>query len=169
MPSITIRPAERTDLALILQFIRELADYEKAPEQAVATPEMIERALFGETHGRRPIAECVIGLVDGEPQGFALYFMNFSTWVGKAGMYLEDLFVRPSARGAGLGKALLTHVAKAAASRGCRRFEWAVLDWNTPAIEFYKALGAEPMSEWTTFRLAGEKLDALAKSAGRGE
>jgi GNAT superfamily N-acetyltransferase len=107
----------------------------------------------------------VIGEIDGVAQGFALFFNNFSTWKGKPGLYLEDLFVRPSARGHGLGKALLTHLAKIAVARGCARMEWAVLDWNTPAIEFYKAAGAKPMDEWTTFRLTGDGLAAAASSA----
>lgn len=160
--TITIRPAAPADIPLILSLIRELAEYEKAPEQAVATPEQMHTALFGP----RPAAECVIGEIDGSPEGLALFFTNFSTWLGKPGIYLEDLFVRPTARGRGLGRALLSHVAKTAVDRGCGRFEWAVLDWNEPAIGFYKAAGAEPMSEWTVYRLTGEPLRRLASDAG---
>jgi GNAT superfamily N-acetyltransferase len=160
--TISIRPATEADIPLILDLIRELAEYEKAPEQAVATPESMRAALFGE----RPVAECVIGELDGTPQGFALFFTNFSTWLGKPGIYLEDLFVRPAARGRGLGKALLAHVAAIAVERGCGRFEWSVLDWNEPAIGFYKAMGAVPMSEWTVYRLSGEPLRQLAASRG---
>ncbi|GMV25534.1 MAG: N-acetyltransferase [Phycisphaerae bacterium] len=162
MSTLTIRPATRGDVALILQLVRELADYEKAPDQAVATPADMERALFGEISGRAPLAECVIGEVDGKPEGLALFFMNFSTWTGRPGMYLEDLFVRPSARGKGLGKALFEHVARLAAGRGCSRYEWAVLDWNTPAIEFYKAHGAKAMDEWTVYRMNQQQIAALA-------
>lgn len=165
MPAISLRPATTEDIPLILQLIRELAEYEKAPEQAIATPESIRAALFGTLHGRSPLAECIIGELDGQAQGLALFFLNYSTWTGKPGMYLEDLFVRPSARGAGLGKALLMHLAKIAFVRGCTRFEWAVLDWNTPAIDFYKAMGAIPMDEWTVYRLSGGALQRLASSA----
>lgn len=161
MPRITIRAAAPADVALILSLIRELAEYEREPQAAKATPEMMQDALFGP----RPAAECVIGEVDGSPEGFALFFHNFSTWEGKKGIYLEDLFVRPSIRGVGLGKALFAHVAKLAVDRGCARYEWSVLDWNEPAIGFYKKHGAVPMSEWTVFRLKGEQLRALASSS----
>lgn len=160
--TLRIRPATPDDVGLILSLIRELAEYEREPASAVATPELIRLHLFGEGLGRGPSAECVIGEVDGAAQGFALFFHNYSTWIGKPGMYLEDLFVRPAARGAGLGKALLAHVARIAVERGCERFEWAVLDWNEPAIGFYERLGAKPMSEWTTFRLAGDALRRVA-------
>lgn len=159
---VAIRSAVRGDVPLILALIRELAEYERAPEQAVATPELITRHLFGEGLGRGPTAECVIGEVDGRAEGMALFFHNFSTWLGKPGVYLEDLFVRPRARGCGLGKALLVHVAKIARDRGCGRFEWAVLDWNEPAIGFYKSLGAVAMDEWTIYRVSGEALERLA-------
>ncbi len=149
----------RGDVPFILALIRELAEFERAPEQAVATAELLERHLFGDGIGRGPGAECVIGEVDGRAEGIALFFMNFSTWVGRPGLYLEDLYVRPGARGRGLGKALLQHLARIAVARECRRFEWIVLDWNTPAIELYKSLGAEPLSEWTVFRLSGEALE----------
>jgi GNAT superfamily N-acetyltransferase len=163
---ISIRPAAPADIPLILTLIRELAEYEKAPEQAVATEASLRRHLFGEGLGRGPVAECIIGALDGQPQGFALFFMNFSTWTGLPGLYLEDLFVRPAARGHGLGKALFLHLARTAVERGCGRFEWAVLDWNTPAIEFYRRMGATAMDEWTVYRLSGAPLAALA-SRGR--
>lgn len=162
---ISLRPATPADISLILQLIRELAEYERAPQDAIATNELIHESLFGKGVGnnsRGPSAECVIGEIDGVPQGFALFFHNYSTWKGRCGMYLEDLFVRPAARDKGLGKALLVHLAKIAVSRGCARFEWAVLDWNTPAIDFYKSLGAEPMSEWTIYRVTGDALTNLA-------
>ncbi len=159
---IEIRPAERADVSLILALIRELAEYERAREQAVATPELITRHLFGEGLGRGPTAECVIGELDGRAEGMALFFHNFSTWTGKPGVYLEDLFVRPRARGCGLGKALLVHVAKIARDRDCGRYEWAVLDWNEPAIGFYKSLGAASMDEWTIYRVSGAALERMA-------
>jgi GNAT superfamily N-acetyltransferase len=165
-----IRPAILEDVPLILQLIRDLAEYERDPSAAVATPELIRQHLFGESFpGRQsgPVAECLIGEVDGEAQGFALFFHNFSTWRGRPGLYLEDLFVRPAARGRGLGKALLVELAKIAVARGCARMEWAVLDWNTPAIEFYKSLGARAMDEWTIYRVEGDGIRALAKSGGR--
>lgn len=163
--SIQIRPATPADVPLILQLIRELAEYEKAANQAIATPEALRRNLFGEGFGRGPVADCLIGELDGSPQGFALYFSNFSTWNGTPGIYLEDLFVRPAARGRGLGKALLIQLARIAAERGCGRLEWAVLDWNEPAIGFYKALGARPMDEWTVFRVEGAGIRRLAETA----
>ncbi len=170
MPTIAVRPAVESDLPLILSLIRELAEYERAPEQAVATIESLRRHLFGDSFegrpGRRgPVAECLIGTIDDQPQGMALYFSNFSTWNGTPGVYLEDLFVRPAARKCGLGKALLTRLAAIAVGRGCKRLEWAVLDWNTPAIDFYKALGATPMDEWTVFRLSGPALARLGAAA----
>lgn len=161
VPTIAIRPARPADVALILELIRELAEYERAADQAQATPQGLHEELFG----ARPSCEALIGEIDGVPQGFALFFHNFSTWIGRRGIYLEDLYVRPSARGAGLGKALLTRLAAIAVERGCRRMDWSVLDWNTPAIEFYKALGAVAMDEWTTFRLRDEALRALAAQA----
>ena len=164
MSKIGIRRAAPTDISLILTLIRELAEYEREPQAAVATEELLRRNLFGEGIGRGPVAECVIGEIDGTPEGFALFFMNFSTWLGRPGIFLEDLFVRPAARGAGLGKALLTHIAHLAVERGCGRVDWAVLDWNAPAIGFYQSLGAVALNEWTTFRLTG---DALARLASR--
>lgn len=161
-PSITVRDASEHDIPLILALIAELADYERAPEQAVATPELLRRHLFGQGLGRGPTAECIIGELDGAPMGFALFFHNFSTWLGRPGLYLEDLFVRPAARGRGLGQALFAHVARIAVQRGCGRMEWSVLDWNTPAIDFYRANGATAMDEWTVHRLTGEALHRAA-------
>ncbi|MCE7973758.1 MAG: GNAT family N-acetyltransferase [Leptolyngbya sp. PLA1] len=159
MATITVRPATPRDIDSILGFIRELAEYERAPQEVVATPESLREHLFGP----RPACEAIIGEVDGIPRGFALYFHNFSTWKGRPGLYLEDLYVQPACRGAGLGKALFRRVAAVAAERGCPRMEWAVLDWNTPAIDFYRALGAVAMDEWTVYRLTG---DALARAGG---
>jgi len=158
----SIRPATPADLPLILDLIGELAEYEREPQAAVATIESLSQHLFGAGLGQGPTARCVIGEIDGEPQGLAVFFHNFSTWKGKPGVYLEDLFVRPAARGSGLGKVLLRHVAKVAVALGCPRIEWAVLDWNEPAIGFYKAFGAIAMTEWTTFRLTGEALANFA-------
>jgi len=169
MPTITIRPATPGDIGLILDLVRELAEYEREPGAAVATPEQMRRALFGDParDGKGAgIAECVMGEVDGVPAGFALFFHNFSTWTGRPGIYLEDLFVRPHARGVGLGKALLKHLARIAVERGCGRFQWSVLDWNTPAIDFYKSLGAEAMDEWTVYRVHEEALTRLAAEGG---
>lgn len=166
---LAIRSATRADLPLILSLIRELAEYEREPLAVEATEALLEQHLFGDSlpgagARRGPVAECVIGELDGAPQGFALWFHNFSTWKGRPGLYLEDLFVRPAARGRGLGTALLKHLARIAVERGCARMEWSVLDWNTPAIEFYKAHGAAPMSEWTVFRVSGEGLARLAEA-----
>jgi len=154
------RPATPADIPLILALIRELADYERAPQEVIATEHLLQHALFSE----RPSCEAIIGEVDGSPQGFALFFHNFSTWKGRQGLYLEDLFVRPSARGKGLGKALFAHVARVAVERGCPRMEWAVLDWNTPAIDFYTSMGAVAMDEWTTYRLKDDALRRAARS-----
>lgn len=157
-----IRPATPADLACILGFVRELAAFEREPDAVVATEAMLDAALFGP----RPAAEAVIAEdTDGTPLGFALFFQNFSTWTGRPGMYLEDLYVTPSARGAGVGGALLRHLAGIAVDRGYGRFEWAVLDWNQPAIDFYRVKGAVGMDEWTVQRVSG---DALAALAGRG-
>ena len=156
-PDLTIRPARPGDEDLLLELIHELAVYEKAPEKAVATPGLINKALFGE----HPTAEAVIAEWQEQPAGFALFFHNFSTWLGKPGLYLEDLFVPESMRGKGIGKALLLHLAGIARERGCGRMEWSVLDWNTPAIDFYKALGAKPMDGWTVFRLDSDALASL--------
>ena len=155
---LNIRPAEAKDIPLIVQLIRELAEYEKALEQAIVTEEDIRRDGFS----ARPKFRVVIAEWGCRPAGFALFFYNYSTWLGRAGLYLEDLFVRPAFRGRGIGKALLTHLAKTAVDEGCGRFEWQVLDWNTPAVEFYKSLGARVMDEWSTMRLTGEPLKRLA-------
>ncbi len=160
-----VRPATPDDLPLILALVRELAAYERALDEVVATEESLRRHLFGEGVGRGPVAECVIGELDGESQGFALFFLNFSTWLAAPGLYLEDLFVRPAARRRGLGRALLSELARVALARGCGRFEWSVLDWNAPAIAFYRALGAVPRDQWTTWRLTGDALRALAEDA----
>ena len=159
--SITIRPATPADLDLIGQFIRDLAEYEKLAHAVRFDPAVLHTHLFGPT----PRAEVVIGELDGVAQGFALFFHNFSTFEGRPGIYLEDLFVRPAARGSGLGKALLAHLAALALERGCARFDWSVLDWNAPAIGFYESLGARPMQEWTVMRLDGAALAGLAAKA----
>ncbi len=155
----SIRPATRADLPLIAQFIGDLAEYERLAHEVRFDEAVLGDRLFG----ARPYAEVLIGEIDGVPQGFALFFHNFSTFEGKPGVYLEDLFVRPAARGSGLGKALLAALAQIAVERDCARLEYWVLDWNEPAIGFYKSLGAKPMDEWTTFRVEGEALTDLAK------
>jgi GNAT superfamily N-acetyltransferase len=156
--TLSIRPASPTDLPLIAQFIRDLAEYEKLAHEVRFDEAVLGDRLFG----ARPYAEVLIGEIGGAPQGFALFFHNFSTFEGKPGIYLEDLFVRPEARGSGLGKALLKALATLAVERDCARLEWWVLDWNEPAIQFYKKLGAMPMDEWTTFRVDGDALQELA-------
>ena len=155
---IAIRPATTADLPLIAALIRELAEYEKLSGEVRFDEAVLGEQLFGP----RPYAEVLIGEVDGESQGFALFFHNFSTFEGRPGIYLEDLFVRPEARGAGLGKALLGQLARLAVERNCARLEWWVLDWNEPSIGFYKKLGARPMDEWTVMRVDGAALTALA-------
>ncbi len=157
--AITIRPAREDEVPLVLQFVRELAEYEHLLHEAVATEERLRHDLFGP----RPYAEVVFACLEAEPVGFALFFHNYSTFVGKPGIYLEDLFVRPSVRGKGVGKALLTWLAGEAVRRDCGRLEWSVLDWNKPSIQFYRSLGAKPMDEWTIFRLTGDALKALAE------
>lgn len=154
---IAIRPAIPTDLPLIGQFIRDLAEYERLAHEV----RFDEAALGERLFGPRPYAEVLIGEIDGSPQGFALFFHNFSTFEGKPGIYLEDLFVRPEARGSGLGKALLKRLAALAIERDCARLEWSVLDWNEPSIAFYKSLGARMMEEWTVMRLDGAALDSF--------
>jgi GNAT superfamily N-acetyltransferase len=163
LSTVTIRPATAADAGLLRAFIRELAVYERLEQHAVATEADLSAALFGP----RPYAEVVFACVDGTPMGFVLFFHNFSTFLGKPGIYLEDLFVRPEARGQGLGKRLLAWLAATALERGCGRLEWAVLDWNEPAIGFYKRLGAVPLDEWTSFRLTGAALERLATAADR--
>ena len=159
--TLSIRSATREDLPLIAQFIRDLADYERLAHEV----RFDEAALGERLFGARPYAEVLIGEVNGVAEGFALFFHNFSTFEGKPGIYLEDLFVRPEARGAGLGKAFLQRLAQLAVERDCARLEWWVLDWNEPAIRFYKALGAKPMDDWTTYRVDGDALAALASAA----
>lgn len=165
MPALNIRSASPDDVPLVLRFVRELAAYERSLDKVVATEPMLMEAMFGRIHGRGPLVEGLIGEIDGSPQGFALFFHTFSTWVGASGLYLEDLYVTPEARGAGLGKALLRHLAQIAVERGCGRVEWAVLNWNEPAIGFYKRLGARPLDEWTYYRLAGEAIKAVAEGS----
>ena len=159
--SVEISPATRADVPLILALIGELADYEKLRHEAVASVESVAAALFGV----KPTAEAVIARAAGTPAGFALFFHNFSTFLGKPGLYLEDLFVRPEFRGRAIGKALLSHLAALAVSRGCGRFEWQVLDWNKPARDFYESLGARANSAWINYRMTGEALEELARSA----
>jgi len=156
--SLSIRSATPADISLIGQFIRDLAEYEKLAHAVRFDEAVMAQKLFGP----RPFAEVLIGEIDGTPQGFALFFHNFSTFEGRPGIYLEDLFVRPDARGSGLGKALLGKLAALAVERDCARLEWSVLDWNTPAIDFYKALGARAMDEWTVYRVDDDALTGLA-------
>jgi len=158
---LNIRLATPDDIPDILAFIRELADYEKEPASAVATHADLLRDGFGPVKG----FHCLVAEWQGKPAGFALYFFNYSTWRGHAGIYLEDLFVRPAFRGKGIGKGLLSAVAAVAVAEGCPRLEWAVLDWNQPAIDFYNSLGADPLTEWTIMRVSGEALPALAHLA----
>jgi GNAT superfamily N-acetyltransferase len=156
--SVSIRPATPADVPLILTFIRELAAYEKLAHEVVAGEADFHEALFGP----RPVIEAVIASLEGQAVGYALFFSTFSTFLGKPGLYLEDLYVRPEARGRGAGRAMLEHLAGIAVERGWGRFEWAVLDWNEPSIAFYKKMGAKAMDEWTIFRVAGEALRRLA-------
>ena len=155
---MALRRATRADVPEILRLIRALAEYEKLASDVVATEAGLAETLFG----ARPAAEVLLAEVDGRAVGLALFFQNYSTFLGKPGIYLEDLFVEPAFRGKGLGKQLLQAIAKLAVERGCGRFEWAVLDWNEPAIGFYKSLGAKPMADWTVMRLTGEALRKLA-------
>jgi GNAT superfamily N-acetyltransferase len=157
--TLSIRPATAADIPLIAQFIRDLAEYERLAHEVRFDEAVLQAKLFGP----RPYAEVLIGEIDGEPQGFALFFHNFSTFEGKPGIYLEDLFVRPEARGSGLGKALLKRLAALAVERDCARLEWSVLDWNEPSIQFYLGLGAKAMDEWTIYRVDGGALGELAK------
>lgn len=160
MPAdLAIRPATPADVPLLLGLIRELADYEKLTHEVVATEEQLRQTLFGHT----PCAEALIGDVGGQPAGFALYFQNYSTFLAKPGLYLEDLFVQPAHRGLGLGKALITAVARIAHERDCGRFEWTVLDWNTPAIRFYESLGAQMKADWRIMRVTGPALEQMAR------
>jgi GNAT superfamily N-acetyltransferase len=157
---LTIRPARATDCALLLAFVRELAEYEKQPRDVVAA----EADLLRDGFGPRPRFEAVIAEWEGQPAGFALWFYNYSTWAGRHGLYLEDLYVRPAHRGRGIGKALLAHLARVAVEQDCARFQWQVLDWNTPSIRFYEALGARSLPEWITMRVEGAALATLGRS-----
>jgi len=156
--NFTIRNATATDVPLILSFIKELAEYENLSSEVIATEEILTESLFGEPSS----AEVVIGYYKNEPVAFALFFHNFSTFLGKPGLYLEDLYVNPKMRGKGIGKVLILYLASLAKKRGCGRFEWWVLDWNKSAIQFYHSIGARPMDEWTVQRVDGETLDQLA-------
>jgi GNAT superfamily N-acetyltransferase len=156
----SIKPATADDIPTILELIRALAEYERAPDDVVATEESLRAVLFGD----RPAAEVLIGWENDAAVGFAVFFHNFSTWLGRPGLYLEDLFVRPADRGKGYGRALLVHLARLAQERGCGRMEWAVLNWNEPAIKFYQSLEAAPNDEWTIYRLTSEKIAQLAAS-----
>ena len=156
--TLTIRPARPGEAPLVLQFVRELADYEKLSHECVTTEAMIDDALFSPN----PRVFCDIAEWDGAPVGNAIWFLNFSTFTGRSGIYLEDLFVRPAFRGRGIGKALMVHLAKRCVAEGWTRFEWAVLDWNTPSIEFYRSIGAELKDEWTICRVSGPALARLA-------
>jgi GNAT superfamily N-acetyltransferase len=155
---LTIRPAVESDTATLLSLINELAEYEKLSDAVVATEETLRVTLFS----GRPAAEALIGELEGRPVAFALFFHNYSTFLGRKGLYLEDLYVQPEYRGRGYGKGMLIRLAQIAVERGCGRFEWSVLDWNSSAIEFYRKLGAVPMDEWTVFRLDGTALAALS-------
>jgi len=155
-----IRPARVEDVPIILKLIRDLATYERAPKEVTATEEQLVDVLFGE----KPVAEVLLAFERKSPVGFAVFFHNFSTWLGRPGLYLEDLFVKPEKRGKGYGRALLVDLAKIARDRGCGRMEWAVLNWNDPAIQFYRKLGATPMEEWTVFRLTRDGIARLAQS-----
>ncbi len=158
MEKINFRYATETDAALVLDFIKGLAEYEKMLDEVIATEDLLKEWIF-----EKKKAEVIFALEDGKEVGFALFFHNFSTFLGRAGIYLEDLFVKPEYRGKGYGKGLLKKLAQIAVERGCGRLEWWCLDWNKPSIDFYLSLGAEPMDEWTTYRVTGENLDKLAR------
>lgn len=157
--NLTFRNAERQDVPLILQFIKELADYEKMLDEVVADEDTLETWIFDKQK-----AEVIFALEDGNEIGFALFFHNFSTFLGRSGIYLEDLYIKPAFRGKGYGKAILKKLASIAVERGCGRLEWWCLDWNKPSIDFYLSLGAEPMSDWTVYRIAGDTLAQMAKA-----
>lgn len=159
MSTVQIRDAQAEDSALILRFVRELARYEKAEHEVTATQADIEASIFGDGSTVRAL----VCEADGEPIGFAVYFFNYSTWLGRRGLYLEDLYVTPERRGSGAGKALLKHLAGIAVAAGCGRFEWSVLDWNEPAIKFYESIGARAKTEWVGYQLAGPALEAFSK------
>ena len=160
--SLAIRPARPGEASLVFQFVRELAEYEKLEHEVQATEAMIDAALFGE----QPRVFCDIAEWDGEPVGFAVWFLNFSTFSGRPGIYLEDIFVRPAFRGRGVGKALMVHLARKCVENGWARLQWSVLDWNTPSIEFYKSLGGVMLDEWTGVRVSGDALARLARAGG---
>lgn len=160
-PSLALREATRDDVPAIRQLIRDLAEYEKEPQSAVVSEADLLRDGFGE----RPLFKVVMAEWEGEVVGFAFYFFNYSTWHGRAGLYLEDLFVEPAFRGCGIGKALLVHLARTAVAEGCTRYQWQVLDWNEPAIRFYEAMGARVLREWLTVRIDGDGLARLAAAA----
>lgn len=160
-PPVTIRPASIEDCGLILKFIQALADYEKLSHEVVANEDSLRATLFGD----KPGAEVVIAHWENQPAGFALFFPNYSTFLGRPGIYLEDLFVFPDFRGRGLGKALLSHLAALVVERDGGRLDWSVLDWNQPSIDFYRSIGARPLDAWTQFRLQGEALEAMAKAS----
>lgn len=162
---LRIEPATERDVPLILSLIKGLAEYERLTHEVVATEASLRESLFGP----RPGAEVVIAYAGTEPVGFAVFFHNYSTFLGRSGLYLEDLYVLPGWRGRGLGRELLTYVARVAVARGCWRLEWSVLDWNEPAIRFYRSIGARPMDEWTVYRLAGDALRQLASEARTGK
>ena len=161
MSNLQIKQATERDIPLIVRFIQQLAEYERLSKEAVMTEDLLRESLFGE----RPVAEVVIGYYEDKPVAFAVFFHNFSTFLGKPGLYLEDLFVIPEMRGKGFGRSMLVYLAKLACERNCGRFEWSVLDWNETAIGFYKKLGAVPMSEWTVFRMTGEAIERLANES----
>lgn len=161
-PGFTVEPAAEQDVPVVLRFIRELAEYEQLSGEVTATEDVLRETLFGEPR----YAEVLIGRDEGEPVGFALFFHNFSTFLGRPGLYLEDLYVRPEARGKGLGRAMLVELARIAQERNCGRMEWWVLDWNEPSIRFYKGLGAAAMDDWTVFRLDRAAIDGLAAGSG---
>jgi len=163
MSHFSIRLAQRSDVPVILELIHALAEYERAPDEVIATESLLAENLFG----AHPGAEVLLGEEDGQAVCFALFFHNFSTWMGRRGLYLEDLFVRPERRGQGYGRALLVRLAEIAQERECGRMEWAVLDWNEPAIQFYRKLGARPNEEWTIFRLTRDGIAQLAREAER--
>lgn len=158
MPRLTIRPATAGDIPTILRFIADLAAYEQAQDQAIATADQLQHTLFAP----QPRVHALIAERDGHSIGYAVYFFNYSTWQGRHGLYLEDLYVDPAARGHGAGKALLQHLAGIAIAHDCGRFEWSVLDWNQPAIDFYASLGAQPQAEWVRYRMTGDALRRLA-------
>lgn len=159
-PGLVLRDAAARDCPLILELIRELAAYEKLEHEVTATARILEESLFGKTPGAR----AVIAELEGEPVGYALFFRNFSTFTGRPGIYLEDIYVRPAARGRGCGGRMLAYIARLAVDLGCARVEWSVLDWNEPSIRFYRSIGAAPMDGWTVQRLDGEALERLART-----